>query len=253
MLISTSLIFAMAMAPHVSKPYPNAPLYVGDILDSAAQQGCALNSASMSGSLGQVIPGASGNIGLDRGLTEDHTELLKLTSLAAQVFLLREAEGSNAFATPSIDRENIAARGGNADYWQDGTVYLGINLINKLYSKNQDFAVPSVLAHEFGHISQFKRGLRYQMTKWTELQADYIAGWFTAHRSRFRNQNLLASWTAFFELGDSNFASPNHHGTSQERSQAFAAGVNLNLQNGVSDYWVAYDAGKKYVESLGAR
>jgi hypothetical protein len=216
--------------------------------------GCALiGSLSDGDGMGTVLTGVSGNPGLDSGLTEDHAELMRLTGLKACVFLLQENDGViNAFATRTVDDEHVKARGANPEDYPNGTVYLGVSLINMLYEKNEDFGVPSVLAHEFAHICQFKKGLKYDKTMWTELHADFMAGWFTAHRSRFRQQNLLESWNAFFELGDNDFTSEGHHGTSEERAAAFTAGVQCNLRMTQPDYWGAFKEGETYVEALGA-
>jgi hypothetical protein len=79
-----------------------------------------------------------------------------------------------------------------------------------------------------------------------------MAGWYTAHRSRFVPQNIVESMLSFYKRGDYGFNNLNHHGTPLERQQAFAAGVNLNLRNNVRLGRSAYDQGIEYLRQNGA-
>jgi hypothetical protein len=85
------------------------------------------------------------------------------------------------------------------------------------------------------------------------LHADYLAGWFTAHRQRFLPQDANQALKSFFDKGDYDFFSEGHHGTPQERAAAFYAGYMLNMGNNVGLGSLAYNSGINYVRALGAR
>jgi hypothetical protein len=81
-----------------------------------------------------------------------------------------------------------------------------------------------ITAHEFGHILQFKMGMKDDGPWQMEPHADYMAGWFVG---RYYSTNLtgLERFAAtMFSMGDTAFNVPDHHGTPQLRAAMIRAG-----------------------------
>jgi hypothetical protein len=139
-----------------------------------------------------------------------------------------------------------------------GTVLFGQGLLERLRGgqENPDVSVAAVCAHEFGHILQFRHGLTNQLqsgqstTKRSELQADFFAGYFAGVRKRQKPSFPAAVFAmTFYKFGDTNFSSPNHHGTSDERAAALSFGFqsSFNDRRSLSE---AIDISTRYVMSL---
>lgn len=215
---------------------------------------CGLNSDSLtSDNLGEILPGKTGNRQLDTAIQNDVLELQKVFGVTAKLFLIQEVRGPNALAVrvplPQIlDKFRVPFQA-----TPDGMVFFGTDLIRSQYNfiSKRGYAIPSIISHEYAHILQYK--LRFPFTgKWQELHADFLAGWYTAHRSRFMPQNIRESMTTFFDNGDNEVNSPQHHGSSLEREEAFLAGVKLNQQNGFMTGTDVYYQGIKYIQLKGA-
>jgi len=177
-------------------------------------------------------------------LTEDCNELNKIFGVDSPMYLIQEEGAPNAFATSN----NLSGV-----YSRDGTVFFGYKLLIDDFQSNNGFGIPTILAHEYGHILQFKNNFpNFSTHKWRELHADYLAGWYTAYRSRFRNQVPLASLSSVYTKGDYAFNSVDHHGTPNERAFAFNAGYMLHVQGGVMSGHQAYENGIEFVKAMGA-
>ncbi|MGI8469864.1 MAG: hypothetical protein ACR2N3_15595 [Pyrinomonadaceae bacterium] len=214
---------------------------------------CGLNSDSLtSGNLGEILPGKTGNRQLDVAIQSDVLELQKTFGVSARMFLLREVNGPNALAVRSplpqvLEKFHIPFQN-----TADGMVFFGIDLLKVQYATSKrGYAIPSIMSHEYAHILQYKLNFPFR-GKWQELHADFLAGWYTAHRARFMPQNMGESMTTFFDNGDTDFNSSQHHGSPQEREEAFLAGAKLNLQNGYVSGREAYNQGILYLKSQGA-
>jgi predicted metalloprotease len=70
----------------------------------------------------------------------------------------------------------------------------------------------------------------------TELQADYLAGWYFAQlhardpRHFESNAAIEDGVYAFYSRGDYQFNSPHHHGTREQRRAAFLNGFRAGAQ-----------------------
>jgi hypothetical protein len=211
-----------------------------------AQNGCMLKDDSS-------IPGEAlaGNRGdnIDGALLTDGAELSRLFGVDPAIFYLRESGGPNAYATQSRFPSLLAAE--QRPYCcSDGTVLIGLNLIDseEEATGGSGQSIPAILAHEYAHIAQYKYGFPYE-GKWRELHADYMAGWYIGHRLRFVKTDVYQAAANFFYKGDTNFNSPSHHGTHQERWEAFWAGLNLNLRGNVASGGLAYQYGVAYIRA----
>jgi hypothetical protein len=127
----------------------------------------------------------------------------------------------NAYATPEV---------ANA-LGPDGTVLLGQNLLVQQLTQNPTGAtVVAIMAHEFGHLVQFRNGFR-EPGRRAELHADFMAGWYLNLRGRFALVSLMPTLRVFYQIGDFQFNSPQHHGTPDERLAAAQAGFNSRAAN----------------------
>lgn len=119
-------------------------------------------------------------------------------------------------------------------------------------------AVMWVMAHEFAHVWLFMREDDSKLGppntpvsgKRIELHADYLAGFYLGQRKRENPSiTLLKTGPEIWNLGDTNFNDPLHHGTSAERLAAAEAGFHISfIEN--RDAKAAYTAGLEYVKSL---
>jgi hypothetical protein len=205
---------------------------------------------------GEVLPIQTANPQLQANMRADATELRRLFGVTAGVMFLNEAGGPNAYAvmqsqiparvleqfrlTPSVDA--------------DGMVFMGVKLLEKERNSGMrtGYSIPSIMAHEFDHILQYKLGFPFS-GKWLELHADFMAGWYTAHRVRFAPQNIDESMLSFYSNGDYDFNNPDHHGTPEERLAAFRAGMCVNFCQNVSNARLAYSLGINYLSTLNAQ
>ncbi len=168
-------------------------------------------------------------------------QLTGIALTAAQQFNVRptiryfDEKGSpNAFATPV-----------NTEGSTHGTVRIGVNLVASETrrfiatdygrTRGYSYSVTAVIAHELAHILQFAQQAALP-TRNTELQADYLAGWYFSYLSRVDpnfapNAGLQDGMRAFFERGDYNFNNAGHHGTPQQRLAAFTEGYNARAAN----------------------
>jgi len=194
-----------------------------------------------------------------------HRSYLSFTKTLVERFSIRPSVGYyddgdqlNAFATPAI----LVPDG------PDGTVLLGINLFAQEFERMVDeprvgtqekkrsnpFATPSeapkldpgnwmlapltIMAHEFGHIMQYKSGMTTEGPWRMELHADFMAGWFLGSMQDVQiwpssrpgpapvTTALMVEHAVkkFFEIGDYAFNNSDHHGTPEERAGMVRAG-----------------------------
>lgn len=227
----------------------------GDILGPDEQfdgelVGCLTAGGSAPPSLNAIVPSVTPWVSQVPGLgpTLD-AQLTQITVYAANQFRVypsvryydERGTPPNAFATPV-----------NTEQSRDGSVRLGVNLVasealrfitseygvTRLYS----YSITAVLAHELAHIVQFKRGAG-QMGRNTELQADFLAGWYFAHLAQVDpnfgpNMGVRDGMAAFYSRGDYNFNQPSHHGTHDQRLAAFLAGYESRAV-GIDQAWQA--------------
>lgn len=102
-----------------------------------------------------------------------------------------------------------------------------------------DVAAQAIYTHEFAHHIQFRNGYysdplattgsEAERTRYTELMADAIAGYYLTHKrgatmNRKRVEQFLE---VFFQVGDCGFTSPGHHGTPNQRMAAARFGFDV--------------------------
>jgi uncharacterized protein len=107
-----------------------------------------------------------------------------------------------------------------------------------------DFAVAYIVAHEYGHQIQDELGLfeRYGgqvPTMAFELQADCYAGtWANSAKqaNRLEDGDVQEAIDAALAVGDFNAGDPGHHGTPEQRAEAWNRGFEAGDPSSCSDY-----------------
>lgn len=129
-------------------------------------------------------------------------------------------------------------------------------MLTKLWNDNYNNDWKWVLAHEYAHILQYKKGFEYDETKWNELQADFLAGWaittgliHSCKSWKTKEKIYLGLADLFYSLGDTGFGSKGHHGTPKQRELALINGVSFaNKEGGIHSLNNAWKASVKYID-----
>jgi len=110
-----------------------------------------------------------------------------------------------------------------------------------------DFSVAYIVAHEYGHEVQDELGLFDQSdgqipTMAFELQADCYAGtWANSayQQKRLDDGDVQEALDAALAVGDFDTSNPGHHGTPQQRADAWNSGFESGDPSACSDYLTA--------------
>jgi uncharacterized protein len=137
----------------------------------------------------------------------------------------------------------------------DGTVLIGISLFNQEMTRVTGGLTPStIMAHEFGHILQFKHGMSPEGPWQMEPHADFMAGWLLHYcqecvkversdKTTIAIEEMVEStMKSLFEKGDYAFNDRSHHGEPEFR----AAMVRAGYESGDLDVSKAFEKGKKF-------
>ena len=213
-----------------------------------ALQGCTLSAnAANSFSLDDIrLLRSSGHHGVDQATHQEQRFLSgHIGNYRPSLAFMEDSEGNNAMALP----RDLTGRGS-----PHGAVLLGVYLIRDLLNRpgartefSNAWSVAAVLAHEWAHIAQYANRVRTRNGRVVgmELMADAISGWYLAKKLQLLGQTMgpgyvqrigagdqTAAARTMYSMGDTNFTDPNHHGTHQQRLQAFVAGHNMGMQGG---------------------
>jgi predicted metalloprotease len=128
------------------------------------------------------------------------------------------------------------ALSGNAAYvGATNTIYYDYNFFYRQLTTHGDFAVVTILAHEWGHLAQHQARTRFALAIERELQADCYAGAFAKSETRgprLEPGDLQKSISALLEAGDDpsvSIIATGAHGTREKRRAAFIKGLNDGL------------------------
>ena len=199
---------------------------VYDDIPADEYAGFQLEGCSLSGNLTNQFRFilSSGNPRIDQATVNEVRNLINVTGLYPSFAFLDDRESKNAFA---IRQDIITGRSPH------GAVAVGIRLIQDFLTLpalnrfNNDLCIQAALVHEWAHIGQFVYGVQASHTKYTELMADFMAGWFIGYKETAMGwqTDVSSAMLGMFSLGDTNFNSPGHHGTPRERLEAYTSGV----------------------------
>ena len=190
--------------------------------------GCTLTGSFNSGRHGFRFLPSSQNYQIDQAIFQEANILAQVTGLQPSLAFLDDRNAPNAFAS-SQDIIN-----GQSPF---GAVALGVSIIGQMVGQtNEITSVGAVLVHEWAHIAQFATGVqsRSNTVAPTELMADFIAGWYHGFRCAHACQNADPRFaeTGLASVGDYNTQSKNHHGTPEQRAQAYRNGYQFVLGGG---------------------
>jgi len=190
---------------------------------------------------------------LDTAMLEDITALNRVFGVNVPLYFLDD-KSKNAFFVALKFPPLMQLDGMDPNLPVTGSVFMDATLLKSEFQEGggSGMSIPAILGHEYAHAMQSANNFPLS-GKWAELHADYLAGWFIALRGIFRLQDPNRAWISIASKGDYNFFEKGHHGSPQERAEAFAAGY-LLLANGRQTSGVtAYSAGYQFVRAKGAR
>ena len=174
------------------------------------------------GVVGKELSSTTGDAQRDQALGLALVRISQLFGERPGFGFIDDSGSPNAYAT---DETMVAGT------W--GTVLMGRTLFEDLLRRFDDsgIAILAVLAHEFGHIAQFRRRIFDTLIggsptrKRAELHADFLAGYFLGLR-KLQNESLRlrTAGLALYRIGDYAFNDKDHHGTPDERVAAAEAG-----------------------------
>jgi hypothetical protein len=213
--------------------------------------GC-LAGTSETADLGDVFVN-TGWQALDAAMLEDITALNRVYGVNVPLYFLNDGS-KNAFFVALKFPSLMQADGVSPNTPVTGSVFFSAALLKDEFQegKGSGMSIPAILGHEYAHAVQKANNFPYE-GKWPELHADYLAGWFIALRGVFRLQDPNRAWVSISEKGDYNFFDKGHHGSPQERAEAFAAGYMLLAQGRQTSGISAYNFGLQFVKAKGAR
>jgi hypothetical protein len=194
----------------------------------------------------------TGNPSLDAAVSDDITQLDRLFGVRVSVYFPNDGLTDARF-TPETNRELILRDDGNPDVPRTGTVLISRGFLEKEFRETNCtmMSLPAVLAHEFAHAMQHANSFPYGKGVRRELHADFMAGWYVAHRSRCRVQDPVAAFASFYNKGTNlGFFDPDNHGTSEQRATMMAAGYVYNIQTNDSSAGDAYNYALRIVSSF---
>ncbi|MBK8174915.1 MAG: hypothetical protein IPK66_06525 [Rhodospirillales bacterium] len=122
-----------------------------------------------------------------------------------------------------------------------GTVMLGRTLVLDELQRDRrgwgGLTVAGLMAHEFGHIFQYKSGYHAKLKQGSktdepvELHADYLAGYHLGRKRRDgANMDIGAFMDGIYFMGDDHEDDPRHHGSSEERRRAVREGYRTGVE-----------------------
>lgn len=187
---------------------------------------------------GKLAGETTGNPEVDTALGLALVRMAPFFSVRPYVALYDEGpdEKPNALATPTPVRPN-----------SDGSVLLGRRLLRRQIEQYPDagVSVVAILAHEFAHLIQFSNRLdnpnatpEYPLTMANgsemllELHADFFAGLYLAYlKNNLDGIKLFNAGETIRSLGDTDFTSPEHHGTPEQRARSIDFGYRVGIRN----------------------
>lgn len=197
---------------------------------SQSYQGCSSTAAAGRFSAGSLRRD-SGVKWIDDNMRIERESLQSAFGVSPGFAYYDDGGRGNAFATP----ENKGGFG-----TADGTVGFGLTLLEQMIAMKgywADAAYLSIVAHEWGHITQFRNRLAMP-TPLMELHADILSGWYLGIKVRSGTglpQGAYVGRQQIFEVGDYEYMSPQHHGTPCQRAFAMQKGGEAGYQGAPLD------------------
>jgi len=175
---------------------------------------------SNSGSLGVTLNNAS----YDQKMNEEVAIQKNFyNGIPAAVYIWYEPspEMKNALATPG------------------GQILFGYSMFYYTVSTYGELPVAGILAHEFGHRTQFTYGWNdYTTNAQKELEADAFSGFYMALRKQYAWSQIQSYYQNVYASGNYDFNHPQFHGTPEQRLASAYLGVTtaINAMNNNIQY-----------------
>lgn len=211
--------------------------------------GCTLTGDAAQSFRARIRPlPSTGNPFFDQRFRAEYQALVSTMGHPPSFAFLDDAHAANAIAL------NVDVVSGTSPF---GAILFGVRLLAEQLRKphpvplDNAWTIAAIMAHEWTHIVQFATGPRSPRTRNTELMADFMAGWYLGAKQRYysfwgRGSDVRAAFRSFFDMGDTNFDQPGHHGTHAERLTAVMQGVQLSYATG-ADFRTALGQAAAYL------
>jgi hypothetical protein len=166
---------------------------------------------------------SSGNVFWDANCKIMHSDIAKEAGVLPGFCFYDDSDGANALALP------------DALFPQepDGTIMFGVTLLDREMppAATDPFqpVIAVLMAHEFGHILQYRSGMSPDGPWQMEPHADFLGGFLLGKIMKKRNTSVLPGFgfssmsvlravQVLFRYGDTLFNSPLHHGEPEFRA-----------------------------------
>lgn len=182
--------------------------------DEYGKIGCYAASYNTGKGYGTQVSTTLGNQYYDQKMREEVSiQKAFFNGVNANVWILNEGsiQYKNAYATP------------------DGHILFGYYMFYYTVKQYNELAIAGVLAHEWGHRTQFTMGWN-SSNPLMELEADAFSGYYMAIVKQWAWSQIEGYYSNVYALGDYYYNSPNHHGTPQQRLAAAYLGVNTAIE-----------------------
>lgn len=124
---------------------------------------------------------------------------------------------------PSVNHKNAYAS-------PQGQIMFGYHMFYYTISVYGELPVAGILAHEWGHRTQFYHNWGYDEKHYQELEADAFSGFYMALAKQYAWANIESYFANVYANGDYNFNHPTHHGTPEQRLASAYLGVNTAIE-----------------------
>jgi hypothetical protein len=213
--------------------------------EKASFSGCRTVAGAVPDIIGRERT-TSGNIFWDSHCRLMHRDIIAQAGVRAGFCFYDDSDGANALAFPDAMLPD----------GPDGTIMLGIKLMLREMppgATNPFVPVVAILiAHECGHILQYKSGMLPSGPWRMEPHADFLGGFILGKIIRQQppspvpgfgldSMGVFLATQEMFRYGDVRFNSPEHHGAPEFRAAMVRAGLDASDR----DLKSAFDRGKR--------
>ncbi|MFY9621490.1 MAG: hypothetical protein WAM70_08695 [Pyrinomonadaceae bacterium] len=189
---------------------------------------------------------------LDASISQDIDQLNQMFGIRVAVYFPNDGMKDASF-TPQQSAELILREDMDPSRVRlTGSIFISLGLLQDEFTQANGswMAVPAILSHEAAHAMQHANNFPYKNGVRKELHADFMAGWYIAHRCRCGTQNPKIAFDSFYRKGTSlGFFDPDHHGTNEDRVAMMLAGFYYNYQTNDGSAKAAYDHALRIVSS----
>lgn len=195
---------------------------------------------------------------LDQAILGDMDALNRAFQVSVGVYYPNDSKQDIFFSTQAqvgeaIKRELLTRDDVSPDRNLTGFIFISKAFLQKEAQENygSKMSVPGLLAHEYAHALQYRRGFLGSELK-KELQADFMAGWYIAYRCTcIAPQDVNAVFRSFYNKGErSGQFRSRTHGTPEERFAAAVSGYKYFYQMSSRYQSVSQAADNAYDYSL---